>query len=393
MTTKSATTRGSEKEQRGDAPLAALWALGLGRQDDAEVFNESDEGSFARAWWERHRERARRRGISSLSVFRSRLARAGDELQQMLENHDDLHLVPRDRLGIAARGTTSSYALVRGEISDAPAIAVVGTREVPAEHSTRVEGWVYELLRGLHVRVVSGGALGVDAIAHRVALELGLATDIVFAGGISQVGPRANDALFERALRQRGSWWTVKPPGYRPFRPDFLARNALIAARAEAVLVVRAPHRSGALSTAAHARELGVPVLAVPGAPDDEGAAGCLELLRNGAQLATGARDIVRCCPHLVQGELFSQEELSGGFGEDAGAGELTASQRRVVEVLFEGVRHIDELVGAPQLHEVDVYLELLELEMKGVIRAAEGGRYALTSLGRRRIAAATRAT
>lgn len=368
--------------------LAGLWMLGLGRADDFEVYGALEPDDVLREWWARHKERAQRRDIRSAANLRARLARARDELAELLESDLQLHLVPRPQLGKAASGIKSSFALIRGELSDAPALALVGTRELCAEDAPRVERWIAELLCGLHVRVVSGGALGVDALAHRVALELGLATDVIFAGGLQHVGPRANDALFMQALEQRGSWWTLRPPGYRPFRPDFLARNAVIAARSEAVVVVRAPHRSGALNTAAHARELGVPVLAVPCAPDDDAGAGCLGLLRSGAAVATCARDIALACPQIEQGALFSEEELSGGFAERRS---LSAGQLLVCEALFDGVRHIDALIASPLLSEIDVFLELLELEMQGIVRAAEGGRYALTSQGRRRIAAAAR--
>lgn len=146
--------------------------------------------------------------------------------------------------------------------------------------------------------VVSGGAYGIDAAAHRGALAAtGGATLAVLAGGLDRLYPRGNTGLLER-VRDRHLLVSEAPPGTAPTRWRFLARNRLIAALSQMTVVVEASWRSGALSTARLADQLSRPVGAVPGPVSSAASAGCHRLIRErGAVLITEPGDLLDLLP------------------------------------------------------------------------------------------------
>lgn len=162
--------------------------------------------------------------------------------------------------------------------------------------------------------VVSGGAYGIDAAAHRGALAAdGGATLAVLAGGLDRLYPRGNTELLER-IRDRHLLVSEAPPGTAPTRWRFLARNRLIAGLAQAVVVVEASWRSGALSTARLADQLSRPVGAVPGPITSAASAGCHRLIRErGAVLITEPGDLLDLLPGgpaAGEGSFAVQDEL-----------------------------------------------------------------------------------
>ena len=165
-------------------------------------------------------------------------------------------------------------------------VAVVGSRDATS-YGLSVAG---EMSAGLVARgytVVSGGAYGIDAQAHRSALAAAQdsgpsATIAVLAGGLDRYYPAGNEDLL-RAVAQAGLLVSEVPPGSAPTRWRFLQRNRIIAALSRVTVVVEARWRSGALSTAHHAATLGREVGAVPGSVYSANSAGCHRLLRDGS--------------------------------------------------------------------------------------------------------------
>lgn len=160
-----------------------------------------------------------------------------------------------------------------------PAVAIVGTRH-PSEAAARYATELAAALAAVGVVVISGGALGIDAAAHRGALAAGAPTVVVLPGAITAWCPASNAALF-RLARRRGALVSIRAEGERP---DFFQRNAVMAALSDHVVVVSAPLKSGARNTAAEARALGRPVWVVPGSPWDPTMAGCAMELGLGAR-------------------------------------------------------------------------------------------------------------
>jgi DNA processing protein len=141
--------------------------------------------------------------------------------------------------------------------------------------------------------VISGGAYGIDSCAHRGALGAEGVTVAVLASGIGYGYPKGHHELFA-AVAGQGVVVSEWPPDRAPTRPGFLVRNRVIAALSCGTVVVEAALRSGALSTARHARDLCRPLMAVPGPVTSDLSAGCHEIIREwGAVCVTGARDVI----------------------------------------------------------------------------------------------------
>jgi DNA processing protein len=187
------------------------------------------------------------------------------------------------------------------------AVSVVGARAASG-YGQHVALQMGAALAERGLTVVSGGAFGIDASAHRGAIAADGLTVAVLAGGLSHGYPRSHAGLFA-AVAAQGILVSECPPEQAPTRPGFLIRNRLIAALSRGTVVVEAALRSGALNTARHARELCRPVMAVPGPVTSDQSAGCHELIREyGAMCVTGAKDVVA---HLDPGDA--------GDGESAG--------------------------------------------------------------------------
>lgn len=173
------------------------------------------------------------------------------------------------------------YTWGNPEVLEQPTIAIVGTRRASGYGKAVARKFAQDFARA-GVCVVSGGAGGIDAAAHEGALEEGTTAAVLFTS-VDDVYPRHHGGLFQR-IRQSGVLVSHFPLGMKgsfPGRP--LARNRIIAALSQAVLVVEAPERSGALSTATEAAELGRPVFVVPGMIDNFNFIGSHQLIREGA--------------------------------------------------------------------------------------------------------------
>src|SRR5581483_7263661 len=140
--------------------------------------------------------------------------------------------------------------------------------------------------------VISGLARGIDAVAHRAALDAGGRTLAVLAGGLSRVYPPEHAELAAQ-VQGAGALVSEAPMDTEPLPAMFPPRNRIISGLAQGVVVVEASERSGTLITARHAGEQGRDVFAVPGPVDSPASAGCLELLRQGATLVRNVDDIL----------------------------------------------------------------------------------------------------
>ena len=192
----------------------------------------------------------------------------------------------------------------------ARSVAVIGARAC----TTYGEHVSAELAAGLAAAgwaVVSGGAYGIDAAAHRGAVSSGGVTVAFGAGGVDRPYPAGNTGLLAAVVASGGALVSEVPPGSVPGKVRFLQRNRLIAAASRATVVVEAAWRSGALSTAAHAAGLLRPVGAVPGPVTSAASAGCHRLLREAAAVCvTDTREVL---------------DLVGAVGQDLAADPATS--------------------------------------------------------------------
>uniref|UniRef100_E6PHL5 Uncharacterized protein n=1 Tax=mine drainage metagenome TaxID=410659 RepID=E6PHL5_9ZZZZ len=245
-----------------------------------------------------------------------------------------------------------------------PSIAIVGTRAASAYGRSQARSLAAELA-GLGICVLSGLALGIDAAAHEGALDAGAPTVGVLGSGHHRFYPPRNATLAQRMLAMGGAVLSPFPPE-EPARPgQFLARNGVVVALADALLVVEAPARSGALNTASWAAGE-IPVLALPCDVDRRSGAGTLALLRDGATMVRDTADIVE-----AMGLLRPEAAPRGEPAEPAPPSDA------LLALLEAGESTLEALLAATGLPAGELLGRLNLLELGGAIERRGAG-YAL---------------
>jgi DNA processing protein len=262
----------------------------------------------------------------------------------------------------------------RGEapLNPPKTLAIVGTRRATPYGKAITE----QLVEGLAPHqplIVSGLAYGIDIVAHRAALRAGLSTIGVMASGPDILYPPAHRATAGEMLAT-GGLLTEYPYGTQPDAFNFPARNRIIAGLADAVVVVEATAKGGALITALLALDYDREVFAVPGSLHSEASAGCHALIRRQqAHLFTSFADVVE---ELRWNKTAATEAVAPELPDN-----LSEAEQAVVSLLeqHKGGCQIDELSWRSQLPLSRLAGVLLELELKGVVRALPGKKFALT--------------
>lgn len=259
-------------------------------------------------------------------------------------------------------------------------IGVVGTRRPTLTGIETTRRFCEAFAQG-GFTVVSGLAVGVDAIAHKATLDAGGNTIAVLGCGLDVCYPRSNATLRKR-IDQSGTVVTEYEPGTDPIRANFPRRNRIIAALARALVVIEGSMRSGALITARYSLDLNRDVFAVPGSVRNPMAAGPNELIRTaGAALVTDPQHVFNeLAPGLVWG---SRDDYSGAVA----AIDLDESERRLLDVLDDVGAPIDHLCRASGLTPGALALSLARLQVRGLV-AQRLGLYELTIAGSRAKAA-----
>lgn len=249
-----------------------------------------------------------------------------------------------------------------------PCLGIVGTRRATPRGLAVARGLAQKLAAAGWV-IVSGLARGIDAAAHGGALEAGGWTVAVMATGNDRCYPPAHRGLLAQ-IRARGCSVTEFAAGTPPLKHHFLQRNRLLAGMVKGVIIVEAPVRSGALSTAREALDAGREVFAVPGPVDVETSRGCHRLLREGACLVESAADVL---------EVLGAPDPAGaltGLGAGAALPDHAAARWLLGRLDLEGCGR-DQLRRQWPGDERGFVEGLTELELAGLIRRLPGGRLA----------------
>ena len=258
-----------------------------------------------------------------------------------------------------------------------PAVSIHGSRaasSVALETARRLAADI--ALRG--ITVVSGLARGVDSAAHRGALETGR-TIAVLGSGVDHVYPAEHAGLASR-IAENGLVVSEYPPGTLPLPYHFPMRNRLISGLSRAVVVIEASDKSGSLITASCAAEQGRDVMAVPGNVLSGRNRGGHALIRDGAKIVECGDDIVA---ELGFGPP-AQIDAAAGLPAVARSAEVgasgngsTSSEDPVLRRMDAACPYdLDELAGACGLDTVPLLTHLADLELRGLIRRVEGGRF-----------------
>ncbi|MGA1812400.1 DNA-processing protein DprA [Frondihabitans sp. 4ASC-45] len=337
-------------------------ALDVLRRDGPDVVRALVEAGFGTEGLDIPAAKARWAPRLNPVAIRSALRAASIAGARLLLPGDPAWPTSLDELGLHAPATL----WIRGDasaLSSRPSVALVGSRA----SSNYGEQVATELGTGLVLRgfgVVSGGAYGIDGVAHRAALASSGLTVAIMAGGVDRFYPAGHHDLLVR-VAETGAVVSEVPCGTVPSRWRFLQRNRVIAALTAATVVVEAGHRSGALNTAGHARSLGRPLGAVPGPITSPSSAGCHRLLRDPeVVLVQGVDDIVGAAsPDLV-------DTSPGGTGR-----RRPAAEHRVLDALSgRQARHEDRIERESGLTAAEVQATLAVLELAGQVEERERG-------------------
>ncbi|MEO6836139.1 MAG: DNA-processing protein DprA [Candidatus Tumulicola sp.] len=275
----------------------------------------------------------------------------------------------------AARGGRSGEAAVPGLWRvgtlaglGLPCVAIVGTRAATPLGKFLAREFAAQLGRA-GCCILSGLALGIDAAAHEGALDAGAATVGVLGGGHRNFFPARNRALAARMVAAGGAVLSPFSPECRAYPWQFLARNGVVAALADAVVVIEAPARSGALNTAGWAAGH-IPVLAVPGDVDRKHVQGCLALIRDGAVLARSADDVLEALGRAAPAPFARLPARAGPHGS------------ALLAALDAGVSRLDDLVAATGIGVPAALAALAILELDGLVECRAASTYARNPLG-----------
>ncbi|MBM4016913.1 MAG: DNA-protecting protein DprA [Planctomycetes bacterium] len=265
---------------------------------------------------------------------------------------------------------------VKGTLTpeDAQALAIVGMRRCSLYGQDQAERLAAGLARS-GFTIISGLARGIDSAAHRAALAAGGRTLAVLGNGLAIVYPPENRKLAD-AVVERGALVSEFPMDVGPAAENFPRRNRIIAGLSLGVIVAEAGRQSGALITARLAAELGKEVFAVPNRVDAPGAAGVHALIRDGARLLESVADVLEEFPDLgVEGASGADAPRQAALALKAN---LSAEESRLLEWMDGEPVSLDALVEQTGLPPPRVSGALTLLELKGLVRALAGGRFAL---------------
>ena len=250
---------------------------------------------------------------------------------------------------------------VKGRLPDRkkPSIAIVGARACSTYG--RIQAFRYaKVLSSAGVQIISGMAYGIDAEAHKGALEGGTATYAVLAGGVDICYPAGNKALYERILREGGGIISEQPPGMRARNYFFPARNRIISGLADMVLIVEAREKSGSLITAQWALDQGKTVYAIPGLVNEELSIGCHKLIYDGAGIAYSPEILLRELGMNYENKVKSDSKNDLGLASDL---------KLVYSCLDLRPKSTDFLIQKTGLPPRQIGSLLLELKLSGLIR------------------------
>lgn len=263
-----------------------------------------------------------------------------------------------EKLRVIAKAPYSLF--VRGKMPEENrvSIAIVGARNCTS-YGKELAKWFGRELSNAGIQVISGMAYGIDGCAHWGAFGGTTATYAVLGSGIDVCYPRENYELY-RNLQQKGGILSEYAPGVKGKGFQFPMRNRIISGLSDGVVVVEARKKSGSLITADLALEQGKDVFAVPGRIGDPLSEGCVDLLKQGAELVTSPKDII---------DNFHIQEISDGRKMEKQPIVFDTPEKIVYSVLSLEPKHIDQILHDSNMVMTQVISVLVKMELDGYVR------------------------
>ena len=258
---------------------------------------------------------------------------------------------------------------VRGELTsaDALAMAIVGSRHATPYGKTQAQKLAGALARA-GMTIVSGLARGIDAAAHRGALEAGGRTVAVLGSGVLNIYPSEHVELADE-ICEHGAVISENAPHFAPMSGSFPQRNRIVSGLSMGVVVVEAAERSGALISARHAMEQGREVFAVPGRIDSRMSRGCHRLLRDGAALIESVDDVLETLGPLVE----PMTQADGTEVHHPAELQLNDIERQVLAAIDTETTPLDAVAAGSGLPIHQVLSTVSVLEMRRLVRRPSG--------------------
>jgi DNA processing protein len=248
-------------------------------------------------------------------------------------------------------------------------VAVIGTRK-NTEYGAKITEDLITQLQHQNISIISGMALGIDSIAHKKALQLGMPTLGVMAHGLDSIYPPQHKQLAKDILQHNGGLLTEYTSGTTPEKFNFPMRNRIVAGLSDVTVVVETEHKGGAMITAKLAASYNREVMAFPGRTIDKKSEGCNYLIKtNIARSITHATDLLELMnwdsnqnTRIAQAKLFHH---------------LTDDEQKIIQILesSEGM-HIDEIMLKSNMHSTQLSALLLQLELSDYVKPLPGKRF-----------------
>ena len=330
-------------------------------------------GSYKKAW-ESPTDSFRRAGLKG-KVFESL------EKRHEIDPDKEIEKLEKYKIKILTR-EDENYPKLLAEIYDPPEIlyylgspeafsefslAIVGTRRYTPYGKEVVEYFASELAQ-MQLTIVSGLALGIDALAHRATVEASGKTIGVLGCGLDQIYPVSNKKLGQDILRSGGAIISEHPLGSPPLKHHFPIRNRIISGLSLGVLVIEADQKSGTLLTANHAIEQNREVFAIPGNVFSARSKGPHFLIKSGAKLVSEPKDIIT---ELEIKDIKEYKETKKVVGD-------TPDEEKIIKLIAETPMEGDKIIKKMNLPASQINSLLTIMEMKGKIKNLGGGLYTL---------------
>jgi DNA processing protein len=242
-----------------------------------------------------------------------------------------------------------------------PIVAIVGTRK-PTPYGKAVTEQLADGLARAGITIVSGNAMGVDAIAQKSALQAGGRVISVIPSGLDVIYPATNRTLAKNICDGGGAVISEFGLGHTPTRYDFLHRNRIIAALSDIVLIPEAAEKSGSLNTAKHAFDMNIPLAAVPGPITSTMSSGTNALLKDGAKVVRAIEDVLE-----ILGVTRAKQTSMNLEGN-------SAAETAVLHAINNGIFDIHEIQTETKLSTADFQMAVTMLEVAGRIKTADVG-------------------
>lgn len=273
---------------------------------------------------------------------------------------ESLRKIENPPIGLFAKGNVK---LLDPSHSFGMTIGAVGTRKV-TQYGRDVTEFLVEDLVKSGACIVSGLALGVDAIAHRTTIQNNGGAIAVLACGVDCCTPSENYSLYLDILKKNGLIVSEYPLSLPPNKGTFLARNRIVAALSDGLLITEAAEGSGSLITADYALKFGKKVFAVPGPITSKMSDGSLKLLKNGAKLVSNVEDIFE--ELSIENRVLRKKEKIKNL-------KLSKEEGKIVLLLENEEMTIDELSKNLKLPVSKIFIAISNLELKGIVKNSGG--------------------